>query len=78
MGIGQKLMLFAEDAARHKGVKKIFLSLDPRLQLLPTKGKLQGGQRERLTDSARRERYEASGRNSKILVKTLGAQRKPI
>ena len=25
MGIGQKLMLFAEDAARHKGVKKIFL-----------------------------------------------------
>jgi len=72
MGIGQKLMLFAEDAARHKGVKKIFLLSTRAFNYFQQKGSYKDGSINDLPAS-RRERYEASGRNSKILVKTLGA-----
>jgi amino-acid N-acetyltransferase len=72
MGIGQKLMLFAEDAARHKGVKKIFLLSTRAFNYFQQKGSYKDGSVNDLPIS-RRERYEASGRNSKILVKTLGA-----
>ena len=71
MGIGQKLMLFAEDAARHKGVKKIFLLSTRAFNYFQQKGSYKDGSINDLPIS-RRERYEASGRNSKILVKTLG------
>jgi len=71
MGIGQKLMLFAEDAARHKGVKKIFLLSTRAFNYFQQKGSYKDGTINDLPLS-RRERYEASGRNSKILVKTLG------
>jgi amino-acid N-acetyltransferase len=69
-GIGQKLMLFAEDAARHKGVKRIFLLSTRAFNYFQQKGNYKEGSVNDLPAS-RRERYEASGRNSKILVKTL-------
>jgi amino-acid N-acetyltransferase len=72
MGIGQKLMLFAEDAARHKGIKKIFLLSTRAFNYFQQKGNYKDGSINDLPIS-RRERYEANGRNSKILVKTLGA-----
>jgi amino-acid N-acetyltransferase len=71
MGIGQKLMLFAEDAARHKGVKKIFLLSTRAFNYFQQKGNYKEGSRLDLPPS-RREKYDASGRNSKVLVKVLG------
>ena len=72
MGIGQKLMLFAEDAARQKGVKKIFLLSTRAFNYFQQKGNYKDGSINDLPVS-RRDRYEASGRNSKILVKVLAA-----
>jgi amino-acid N-acetyltransferase len=71
MGIGQKLMLFAEDAARLKGVKKIFLLSTRAFNYFQQKGSYKEGTPNDLP-AARREKYDASGRNSKVLVKTLG------
>jgi amino-acid N-acetyltransferase len=73
MGIGQKLMLFAEDAARHKGVKKIFLLSTRAFNYFQQKGGYKEGNRNDLPPQ-RREKYEASGRNSKVLIKLLGTQ----
>jgi amino-acid N-acetyltransferase len=72
MGIGQKLMLFAEDAARLKGVKKIFLLSTRAFNYFQQKGSYKEGTPNDLP-ATRREKYDASGRNSKVLVKTLGA-----
>lgn len=72
MGIGQKLMLFAEDAARQKGVKKIFLLSTRAFNYFQQKGGYKEGSPNDLP-SPRREKYEASGRNSKVLIKTLGS-----
>jgi amino-acid N-acetyltransferase len=71
MGIGQKLMLFAEDAARQKGVKKIFLLSTRAFNYFQQKGGYKDGTPNDLP-SNRREKYEISGRNSKVLIKTLG------
>jgi amino-acid N-acetyltransferase len=71
MGIGQKLMLFAENAAREKGVKKIFLLSTRAFNYFQQKGGYKEGSRTDLPP-ARREKYEANGRNSKVLIKTLG------
>jgi len=70
MGIGQKLMLFAEDAAKQRGVKSIFLLSTRAFNYFQQKG----GYKEGLPDNlppARREKYETSKRNSKVLVKHL-------
>jgi amino-acid N-acetyltransferase len=72
MGIGQKLMLFAEDAARHKGVKKIFLLSTRAFNYFQQKGGYKDGSRNDLPPS-RRDKYDASGRNSKVLIKVLGS-----
>ena len=72
MGIGQKLMLFAENAAREKGVKTIFLLSTRAFNYFQQKGGYKEGSRRDLPPS-RREKYESSGRNSKVLVKTLPA-----
>jgi amino-acid N-acetyltransferase len=71
MGIGQKLMLFAEDAARQRGVKKIFLLSTRAFNYFQQKGGYKDGTPNDLP-IVRREKYEASGRNSKVLIKTLG------
>ena len=72
MGIGQKLMLFAEDAARAKGVKKIFLLSTRAFNYFQQKGGYKEGSRRDLPPG-RREKYQNSGRNSKVMIKSLAA-----
>ncbi|PTX97536.1 amino-acid N-acetyltransferase [Verrucomicrobia bacterium LW23] len=69
-GIGNKLMLFVENTAREKGVQELFALSTHAFNYLQQKG----GYREGTPDDlppARREKYDASGRNSKVLVKSL-------
>ena len=70
VGIGQKLMLFAEAAAREKGVKTIFLLSTRAFNYFQQKGGYKEGSVKDLPQ-ARREKYGLSKRNSKILVKSL-------
>jgi amino-acid N-acetyltransferase len=70
LGIGQKLMLFAEDAAKQKGVKSIFLLSTRAFNYFQQKGGYKEGSPDNLPP-ARREKYETSKRNSKVLVKQL-------
>ena len=70
MGIGQKLMLFAEDAAKQRGIETIFLLSTRAFNYFQQKGGFKEGSPNDLPP-ARREKYEASGRNSKVLVKQL-------
>ena len=70
MGIGQKLMLFAEDAAKQKGVKSIFLLSTRAFNYFQQKGGYKEGSPSDLPP-ARRDKYGSSGRNSKVLVKQL-------
>ena len=70
MGIGQKLMLYAENAAREKGVKKIFLLSTRTFNYFQQKGGFKEGTPQDLP-STRRQKYESSGRKSKVLVKTM-------
>jgi amino-acid N-acetyltransferase len=70
MGIGQKLMLFAENAAREKGIKNIFLLSTRAFNYFQQKGGYKEGSPDNLPQ-ARREKYDASGRNSKVLIKHL-------
>jgi amino-acid N-acetyltransferase len=71
LGIGQKLMTFAEDAAKQKGVKTIFLLSTRAFNYFQQKGNYKEGSPDDLPP-ARREKYDQSGRNSKVLVKTIG------
>jgi amino-acid N-acetyltransferase len=70
MGIGQKLMLFAENAARDRGVKTIFLLSTRAFNYFQQKGGYKEGTIKDLP-LVRREKYGNSKRNSKILVKSL-------
>jgi amino-acid N-acetyltransferase len=70
LGIGQKLMTFAEEAAKQKGVKSIFLLSTRTFNYFQQKGGYKEGSPNDLPP-ARREKYETNGRNSKILVKPL-------
>jgi amino-acid N-acetyltransferase len=69
-GVGRKLMLFAEETAREKGMQHLFALSTQAFNFFQQKG----GFREVTTDflpPERREKYEHSGRNSKILTKSL-------
>lgn len=69
-GYGRKLMAFVENLARQKGLKSLFALSTQAINYLQQKG----GFREVSPDilpSPRREKYMASGRNSKVLLKTL-------
>jgi amino-acid N-acetyltransferase len=70
MGIGQKLMTFADEAAKQKGVKSIFLLSTRAFNYFQQKGGYKEGSPENLPP-ARREKYDQSGRNSKVLVKQI-------
>jgi amino-acid N-acetyltransferase len=70
MGIGQKLMTFAEEAAKKKGVKWIFLLSTRAFNYFQQKGGFKEGSPNDLP-AGRREKYDANGRNSKVLVKPL-------
>jgi amino-acid N-acetyltransferase len=70
LGIGQKLMTFAEESAKHRGVKTIFLLSTRAFNYFQQKGGYKEGTPDDLPP-ARREKYDASGRNSKVLIKSL-------
>jgi len=69
-GYGRKLMAFAENLAKEKGVEKIYALSTRAVNYLQQKGgyiETDAG----ILPEERRLRYEGSGRNSKILVKEL-------
>ncbi|MCS7063392.1 MAG: amino-acid N-acetyltransferase [Methylacidiphilales bacterium] len=69
-GIGKKLMLFVENLARERGYKQIFALSTQAFNYFQQKG----GYLEATPDilpEARREKYDSSKRNSKVLVKNL-------
>lgn len=69
-GFGRKLMAFAENLAREKGIEKIYALSTRAVNYLQQKGGYFETSAEILPEE-RRARYEGSGRNSKILVKEL-------
>lgn len=71
-GYGRKLMAFVENLAREKGVSTLFALSTQAINYLQQKGGFREGSPERLPES-RRLRSEASGRNSRVLVKELSA-----
>lgn len=71
-GHGRKLMAFVENLAREKGVRNLFALSTQAYSYLEQKGGYQPADAS-LLPTSRRLKYEASGRNSKILVKTLRA-----
>ncbi|MEY4299588.1 MAG: Amino-acid acetyltransferase, partial [Verrucomicrobiota bacterium] len=69
-GHGRKLMAFTATLAKEKGLQKLFALSTQAYKYLQTKG----GFTEASPDSlpaARRKKYEADGRQSKVLVKNL-------
>ncbi|MBI3880819.1 MAG: amino-acid N-acetyltransferase [Verrucomicrobia bacterium] len=69
-GIGRKLIQFAEAKARELGLAEIFALSTQAFSYFQSKGGFTEGTADDLPP-ARREKYEASGRNSKVLVKKL-------
>lgn len=69
-GHGKKLMAFVENLSREKGIKKLVALSTQAYSYLEQKGGFVSADPTSLP-SARRVKYEASGRNSKILVKFL-------
>jgi amino-acid N-acetyltransferase len=69
-GHGRKLMAFVETLAREKGLRQLFALSTQAYKYLQIKG----GFRESSADTkpaARRKKYEAGGRQSKVLMKDL-------
>jgi len=71
-GYGRKLIAFAESLALSKGAEKIFALSTQAFAYFQQKGGYTEASSEALPP-VRREKYETSGRNSKILVKQLPA-----
>lgn len=69
-GYGRKLMAFIETLAREKGLRKIFALSTQAFNYLQQKGGFRVAQLADLPTN-RREKYKASGRYSRILVKEL-------
>jgi len=69
-GYGRKLMAFAENLAREKGVERIYALSTRAVNYLQQKGGYAEADVSLLTEE-RRARYEGSGRNSRILSKEL-------
>jgi amino-acid N-acetyltransferase len=69
-GYGRKLMAFAENLAKEKGVERVYALSTRAVNYLQQKGGFSETDNSILTDE-RRARYEGSGRNSRILVKEL-------
>jgi amino-acid N-acetyltransferase len=70
-GIGMRLMGFLEEHARGAGVKELFCLSTQAINFFLQKG----GYRLATPDdlpAARRQRYEVSGRRSKVLLQRLG------
>ena len=71
-GFGRKLMTFVETMAAEKGLQTIFALSTQAFAYFQQKGGYQEAAPDVLPPE-RREKFEASGRNSKILVKTVAA-----
>ena len=69
-GIGRKLIQFVENRARELGLHELLALSTQAFTYFQSKGGFREGTADDLP-AARRERYEQSGRNSKILVKRL-------
>ncbi|MGA3181386.1 MAG: amino-acid N-acetyltransferase [Verrucomicrobiota bacterium] len=69
-GIGRKLIQFAESKAREMGMSDLLVLSTQAFTYFQSKGGFAEGSPEDLPP-ARREKYEQSGRNSKVLVKKL-------
>lgn len=69
-GIGRRLIEFIESRAREAGVRELIALSTQTFSYFQTKAGFSEGTAEDLPP-ARRERYEASGRRSKVLVKKL-------
>ena len=69
-GHGKKLMAFVENLAREKGVKNLFALSTQAYSYLQPKGGYEPADPS-LLPGERRAKYEASGRNSKVLLKVL-------
>ena len=65
-------MAFAENLAREKGLKRLFALSTQAFSYLQQKGGFVESSAEALTE-LRLLKYEASGRNSKVLVKPIAA-----
>lgn len=69
-GHGRKLMAFVENLAREKGVRNLFALSTQAYSYLEQKGGYSPAD-PAVLPTPRRIRYEASGRNSRVLVKVL-------
>jgi amino-acid N-acetyltransferase len=69
-GIGRKLVQFVENKARELGVSELFACSTQAFSYFQSKGGFAEGTPDDLPPG-RRDKYEQSGRNSKVLVKTL-------
>lgn len=69
-GIGRKLIQFVENKARELGLGELLTLSTQAFTYFQSKGGFVEGAREDLPP-ARREKYDQSGRNSKVLVKQL-------
>ena len=69
-GIGRKLIQFAESKARELGVSELLVLSTQAFAYFQSKGGFAEGSPDDLPP-ARREKYEQSGRHSKVLVKKL-------
>jgi amino-acid N-acetyltransferase len=76
-GLGRKLMSFVENLARQRGfLKLVALSTQAFVYLQQKGGFVEAG--PEILPPARRAKYEASGRNSRILVKDLAPVSAPV
>jgi amino-acid N-acetyltransferase len=69
-GIGRKLIQFVENKAREMGLSELITLSTQAFTYFQSKGGFAEGSPDNLPP-ARREKYEQSGRNSKVLVKKL-------
>src|SRR5262249_38203218 len=69
-GIGRKLIQFVENRARELGLNELVTLSTQAFTYFQSKGGFAEGTPDDLPP-ARREKYDASGRNSKVLVKQL-------
>jgi amino-acid N-acetyltransferase len=69
-GIGQKLVAYVESKARELGLSELVTLSTQAFTWFQSKGGFSEGSPDDLPP-ARRERYEQSGRNSKVLIKKL-------
>ena len=71
-GIGRKLIQFVENHARELGLRELLALSTQAFSYFQSKGGFVEGTRDDLPPE-RRERYDQSGRNSKVLRKKLTA-----